>query len=574
MESRSQKLRKMAPEIDSLRLGTGWSVEELSMPQIFIASTYGDSHPGSVHLIRLVKIIEEQLKKMQYKAAKYFATDMCDGEAQGHDGMNFSLVSREYIAGLIEIQASATPFDAHVFVASCDKGLPAQLQALARLDVPAILLTGGVMNAGPNMLTLEQIGMYSAQVQRGEITEEQFTYYRHNACPTCGACSFMGTAGTMQVMAESLGLALPGSSLLPSVSKLLDGYAIKVAKAVPTIIEKDLKPSDILTQKAFENAIIIHSAIAGSTNSLLHLPTIAREVGITLDMELFDKIHREIPALLNIRPTGKYPAEYYYYAGGTPMIMTLLKDYLHLDVMTVTGKTLGENLADLEAEGYFEKVQEYLKRRKLVRQDIILDVENPLQEQGSIAILKGNIAPEGAVVKHVAMPMAMKEVILKARVFDCEEDCIDALLTRKVEKGDAIFIRYEGPRGSGMPEMFYTTEALASDVEFSQTVALITDGRFSGASRGPVIGHVSPEAATGGPIGLVEDGDMIEISVSKRKLAIVGVNGKKMQPDEIDLLLAERKKIWQPKQRTFKKGVLALYTKLATSGMKGGYMDI
>lgn len=569
----SQKLREMAPELDSLRIGTGWSVEELSMPQVFISSTYGDSHPGSVHLLEFVQIIEKRLRELNIKAAKYFTTDMCDGEAQGHDGMNYSLVSREYIAGLIEIQAGATPFDAHVFVGSCDKGLPAQLQALARMETPAILLTGGVMKAGPELLTLEQIGKYSAQFKRGEITEAEFTNYRHNACPTCGACSFMGTAGTMQVMAEALGLTLPGSSLLPSVSDLLKEYALKTADAVPRLIEKNIKTTDILTQKAFENAIMIHSAIAGSTNSLLHLPTIAREVGITLDMALFDKIHRQIPSILNIRPSGEYPAEFYYYAGGTPMIMKLLKDYLHLDVLTVTGKTLGENLADLENEGYFVNVEKMLKEKGMERTAIIRDLNNPLQKQGAVAILKGNIAPEGAVVKHVAMPEAMKEVTLRARVFNSEEAAIDALITRDIKQGDAIFIRYEGPRGSGMPEMFYTTEALASDAEFSSTVALITDGRFSGASRGPVIGHVSPEAATGGPIGLIEDGDLIEISVAKRLLAVVGIAGVKKTEAEIETIFAERRKTWVPQQRIFKKGVLSLYTRLAASAMKGGYME-
>ena len=569
----SQKLRALAPEMDSLRLGAGWKLDELGLPQVFISSTYGDSHPGSAHLLEFVKIIEARLKELKIKGAKYFTTDMCDGQAQGHDGMNFSLVSREYIAGLIEIQASATPFDAQVFVGSCDKGLPAQLQAIARLDVPSILLTGGVMKAGPDMLTLEQIGAYSAQFQRGEITEAEFTNYRHNACPTCGACSFMGTAGTMQVLAEALGLALPGSALLPSVSELLKSYAVKVADAVPLLIEKDIKPSKILTQKAFENAIIIHSAIAGSTNSLLHLPTIAREVGIELDMALFDKIHREVPSILNIRPSGKYPAEFYYYAGGTPMIMKLLKDYLHLDVLTVTGKTLGENLADLEKEGYFENVEKMLNEKQLYRTDIIRDLDNPLQEQGAIAILKGNIAREGAVVKHVAMPETMKEVILNARVFDSEETAIDAILTHKVAQGDAVFIRYEGPRGSGMPEMFYTTEALASDAEFSSTVALVTDGRFSGASRGPVIGHVSPEAASGGEIGLIEDGDLIEISIKNRSLNVVGIAGEKMSLTEIEEVFAKRRQTWTPKQRTFKKGVLSLYTRLAVSAMKGGYME-
>ena len=568
----SQKTRKLAPEMDSLRIGAGWTVEELSLPQVFISSTYGDSHPGSAHLLPFVESISKELSALNCKPAKYFTTDMCDGQAQGHDGMNYSLASREYIAGLIEIQASATPFDAHVFIGSCDKGIPAQLQAIARLNKPAIMLAGGVMAAGPNKLTLEQIGKYSAQLQRNEITEAEFTYYRHNACPSCGACSFMGTAATMQVLSEALGLALPGSSVLPANSKELQQYAKKVAAAVPRLIRDDITADKILTRKAFENAIMVHSAISGSTNVLLHLATIAHEVDIELDMSTFDKLHREIPCIVNVRPTGEHPAEYYHYAGGTPMVMYQLKDKLNLDALTVTGKTLGENLLELEENGYFDRVKKVLKQLRFVEDDIIKTRKNPLYASGAIAILRGNIAPEGAVVKHSAMDEAMKEVQLLAKVFDSEEEALAAVIGGKINKGEAVFIRYEGPRGSGMPEMFYTTEALASDEKLSKSVALITDGRFSGASRGPVIGHVSPEAAMGGPIGLIEDGDIIEISLEKRSLMLIGEKGQKMTSEIMNTVLAERKLHYTMNGRTFKKGVLSLYTKLAVSAMKGGYM--
>ncbi|WP_270640622.1 dihydroxy-acid dehydratase [Longibaculum muris] len=570
---KSQELRELAPELDPLRIGTGWKVEDLDKMQIFIESTYGDSHPGSAHLNELVGYVEESLQKVNAKGAKYYATDMCDGEAQGHDGINYSLCSREMMTNMIEIQYEATPFDGCVFLSSCDKAVPAHLKAIARLNAPSIIIPGGVMNAGPDLLTLEQIGKYSAQYQRGEITLDEFNYYKHNACPSCGACSFIGTATTMQIMSEALGLALPGTSLLPATSQELKDVAKNIGGHIRFLVERNIKPSDILTKEAFENAIMVHAAIAGSTNALLHLPAIAHEAGIELTGEDFDRIHRTIPYILNLRPSGFYPAQYYYYAGGTPAIMEAIKDHLHLDVMTVTGKTLGENLEELKKNGYYERCFAHLKEVHVKREDIILPASKPLNEEGAIAILKGNLAPEGAVVKHSAVPEAMKEVVLSARVFDCEEDAIDAILKHRINPGEAVFIRYEGPKGSGMPEMFYTTEAISSDPELSASIALLTDGRFSGASKGPAIGHISPEAASGGPIALVEDGDLIEISVKNRALNIVGIAGKRTPLNLVDKVLQERKEKWQPKKAKYSKGVMAMYTKHAVSPMKGGYME-
>lgn len=570
---KSQELRKIAPELDPLRIGTGWKVEDLDKMQIFIGSTYGDSHPGSAHLNELVHYVEESLTEVNAKGAKYYTTDMCDGESQGHDGINYSLCSREMITNMIEIQYEATPFDGCVFLSSCDKALPAHLKAIARLNAPSIIIPGGVMNAGPNLLTLEQIGKYSAQYQRGEIDLEQFHYYKHHACPSCGACSFIGTATTMQIMAESLGLALPGTSLLPATSEALKNVAKNVGQHIKFLVEKDIKPSDILTKEAFENAIMVHAAIAGSTNSLLHLPAIAHEAGIELTGEDFDRIHRTIPYILNLRPSGFYPAQYYYYAGGTPAIMEAIKDHLHLDVMTVTGKTLGENLEDLKKNGYYENCYRFLETVGIKKEDIIYPVEKPLNKEGAIAVLYGNLAPEGAVVKHSAVPKPMQETVLSARVFDCEEEAIDAILKHKINPGEAVFIRYEGPKGSGMPEMFYTTEAISSDPELSASIALLTDGRFSGASKGPAIGHISPEAASGGPIALVENDDLIEISVERRALNIVGIKGKRMPLNAVNEILAERKNNWQPRQAKYTKGALALYTRHAVSPMKGGYME-
>lgn len=571
---KSQEIRTKAPEMDPLRIGMGWKKEDLSKPQIIIQSTYGDSHPGSAHLNTLVFKGQEAINNNGGKAAKFFATDICDGQAQGHDGMNYSLASREFIANMIEIQMGATPYDAAVFFSSCDKGVPAHLQALARMDIPSIVMPGGIMAAGPGMLTLEQLGAYNAKFERKEISQDEFDFAKHNACPSCGACSFMGTASTMQIMAEALGLTLPGMALLPATSPDLVKGAELTGKRAMELAHEGILPSQILTPAAFKNAIMVHAAIAGSTNSMLHIPTIANELEIELNAELFDEIHREIPYLLNIRPSGFYPGEYFYYAGGVPAIMEEIKEHLDLTVLTVTGKTLGENLEELKRNGYYEKCNEELIKRNLKKEDIIKSYLSPIQKQGAVAVLKGNLAPEGAVIKHSALPKEMKKIILKARPFDSEEEAIGAVLKGEINPGDAVIIRYEGPKGTGMPEMFYTTEAIASDPRISSTTALITDGRFSGATRGPAIGHVSPEASEGGPIALLEENDLILIDVEERKLEIVGVNNQKLPENEIEKILCERKTKWKKPAPKYTKGVLGVYTRLAVSPMKGGYIKI
>lgn len=570
---RSQELRKIAPEIDPLRLGTGWKPEDLSKTQIMIESTFGDSHPGSAHLLELVEKAREGVKLAGGYGARYFTTDICDGEAQGHDGINYSLVSRDMIANMIEIHANATPFDGAVYIASCDKGMPAHLMALARVNIPSIVVTGGVMDAGPDLLTLEQIGMYNAMFERGEITEDKLTFYKQNACPSCGACSFMGTASTMQIMAEALGLMLPGSALMPATGQDLREFAKRAGEQAVWLAQHELTPDKIVTMKSFENAIMVHAAISGSTNSLLHIPAIAHEFGIEIDGDTFDRLHRGAHYLLNIRPAGEWPAQYFYYAGGVPRIMEEIKDMLHLDAMTVTGKTLGENLEELKKSGFYDKCQTYLDKIGLTREDIIRPFDNPFGTDGSIAILYGNLCPEGAVVKHTVVPKEMFEATLKARPFDCEEEAIHAVLTHQVKPGDAVIIRYEGPKGSGMPEMFYTTEAIASDAELGASIALLTDGRFSGASKGPAIGHISPEAAQGGPIALVEEGDLIEINIPKRVLSVVGIAGEKKTQEEIEEVFAQRRAKWEPKPTKYEKGVLKLFSERAVSPMKGGYME-
>ncbi len=580
MELKSQEMRRLAPELDPLRIGTGWKPEDLSKTQVMIESTFGDSHPGSGHLDILVEEVRKGIEEAGGHGARYYCTDICDGESQGTDGINYSLASREMIANMIEIHANATPFDAGVYLASCDKGMPANLMGLARVDIPAVVVPGGTMNAGPEMLTLEQLGMYSAKYQRGEIDEEKLNWAKCNACPSCGACSFIGTASTMQIMAEALGLALPGSALMPATSPDLLTYAREAgALAVKLASMPGMRPSEIITEKSFENAILVHAAVSGSTNCLLHIPAIAHEFGIEITGDTFDRLHRNARYLLDVRPAGRWPAECFYYAGGVPAIMEEIREHLHLDVMTVTGKTLGENLDELKRNGFYERCGKWLEdfnaryNVNLKKEDIIRSYDNAIGTDGSIAILRGNLAPEGAVIKHTACPKEMFQAVLNARPFDSEEECLDAVLKHKVKKGDAVFIRYEGPKGSGMPEMFYTSEAISSDKELGRSIALITDGRFSGASTGPVIGHCSPEAVDGGPIALVEEGDLIEIDVPARKLNIIGIHGERKSMEEIDAVLKERRKNWKPREPKYKNGVLRLFSQHAASPMKGAYLE-
>ena len=556
MKLHSQEVRKLAPENDPLKIGMGWSVADLDKPQILVESSFGDSHPGSAHLNQFVEEGVKAVNDNGGKAARYYVTDICDGIAQGHDGINYSLAHRDMMTNMIEVHGMASGFDGGMFIASCDKSVPAILMGIGRLkDMSAIVVTGGVMEAHTitpkyvendpacainELLTLEQIGKFDAQEKRGEIPEEQLNYYKHNACPSCGACSFMGTASTMQIMAEALGLMLPGTALMPATAPELKQAAYDAGKQLMKLVEKGIKAKDIVTMKSFENAIMVHAAISGSTNATMHIPAIAHEFGFEVDAETFDRMHRGAHYLLNIRPSGDWPAQYFYYAGGVPRVMEEIKDMLHLDVMTVTGKTLGENLEELKKNGFYDHCDELLREkgkllgREIKRTEIIHAFDDAKGTDGSIAILKGNLAPEGCVIKHTACPKEMFEATLLARPFNSEEECIDAVLKRKVKPGDAIFIRYEGPKGSGMPEMFYTGEAICSDPKLASSVALITDGRFSGASRGPVIGHVSPEAAAGGPIALVEEDDLIYINVKERRLEIVGVKGEKRTPEEME----------------------------------------
>lgn len=384
----------------------------------------------------------------------------------------------------------------------------------------------------------------------------------------------------MQIMAEALGLALPGSALMPATSPDLLAFAREAgAQAVKLAAMPNMRPSHIITMDSFENAILVHAAISGSTNCLLHIPAIAHEFGLEVTGDTFDRLHRNARYLLDVRPAGRWPAECFYYAGGVPAIMEEIKSHLHLEAMTVTGKTLGENLEELKQNGFYGRCQKWLEdfneryHVSLKKEDIIRPYGQAIGTDGSIAILRGNLAPEGAVIKHTACPKEMFQAVLNARPFDSEEECLDAVLKHKVQKGDAVFIRYEGPKGSGMPEMFYTSEAISSDKELGKSIALITDGRFSGASTGPVIGHCSPEAVDCGPIALVEEGDLIEIDVEGRKLNIIGIAGERKTMEEVAAVLEERRKNWQPREPKYKNGVLRLFSQHAASPMKGAYLE-
>ena len=565
---KSERERALWAQFDALQMGSGFTYEDVAKPQIMIEDVFGDSHPGSVHLNRLTEQVKYGVFQSGGVPCMYHTTDVCDGCAQGHDGMNIVLASREAICDMVEVHASAVPWDGMVLCASCDKSIPAHLKAIARMNIPAIFLPGGSMRPGPYQTTSLVAGEISLKQRRGTATEAEVRNYKLTGCPSVGACTFLGTASTMQCMAEALGIALPGSALVPATMRDILDYARYTGLAIMNLSKKGITPDQIMTRKAFENAIIVHSAIGGSTNATLHLPAIAKEFGITLDPELFDEINHRIPHLGNINPSGQHLTESFWFAGGIPYVQLLLKNHLHLDVMTVTGKTLGENLEDLEMSGFFERNLGYLANYNLTRDDVILPLDKA-QEMGSIAILRGNIAQEGSVIKYSACVKEMLHHKGPARVFNSEEDAHKAVVEHRIQPGDIIVIRYEGPRGSGMPELLMTTEAIVCDETLNGTVALVTDGRFSGATRGAAIGHVSPEAARGGMIAFIEDGDIIEYDVENRTLNVVGIHGREISPEEIEITFMLRRKLGiRPAPQ--RKGLLGRYTQAASSAMEGG----
>lgn len=572
MKQKSNVERLLWAQFDALQMGSGWCEEDVRAPQILIEDAYGDSHPGSVHLNALAEQARIGVLQAGGYPAHYHATDICDGCAQGHNGMNFVLASREAIADMVEIHASAIPWDGIILSSSCDKSIPAHLKAAARMDIPAIFIPGGSMRPGPNMTTSLVAGDISLrQKRRDAVSAQEIRDYKRSGCPSVGACAFLGTAGTMQCMAEALGIALPGSALAPATMRDILQSAREAGKAIMHLAERGITPSKIMTPAAFRNAIIVHSAIGGSTNATLHLPSIARELGIDLPIELFDELNHITPHLCNVFPSGKQLTEAFWFAGGIPMVQWLLRDLLDLNVMTATGKTLGENLEQLHEENWFSRNLGYLSNYGLCREDVILP-PNKAHETGSIAILKGNLAPDGCVIKYAACCMEQRAFTGPARVFNCEEDAYQAVVEQRIQPGDIMIIRYEGPRGCGMPEMLMTTEAIVCDETLNGKVALITDGRFSGATRGAAIGHVCPEAAAGGPIAFVEDGDIIAYNIECRQINVVGIHGELYAPEIIEKILSERAKagILPPEPR---KGFFKRYTENALSAMKGAGLE-
>lgn len=571
MQLHSSRERQLWAQFDALQMGTGWDEEDIGKPQILVEDVYGDSHPGSVHLNQISEQVVYGVYEKGGKPGRFHVTDICDGCAQGHDGMNLVLASREVICDMVEMHASFVPWDGMVLSSSCDKSIPAHLKAAARVDIPAIFVPGGSMRPGPNQTTSLVAGDISLrQKRKNAITPEEVRDYKLTGCPSVGACTFMGTASTMQCMAEALGLALPGSALVPATMRDLPTAARTAGRKIMELVEQDIRPSRILTPAAFRNAIVVHSAIGGSTNALLHLPAIAKELGLELDPELFNEINRQIPHIGNINPSGQHLTESFWFAGGIPKVQWMLKEHLDLDVMTATGKTLGDNLEEMASNGFFQRGEGYLHNYGLSPEQVITPVETT-REIGSIAVLKGSLAPEGAVVKYSACEESMRAHTGRAVVFDCEEDAHAAVVQGNIQPGEIMVIRYEGPRGSGMPEMLMTTEAIVCDHKLNGKVSLITDGRFSGATRGAAIGHVSPEAAAGGPIAYIETGDILSYDIAAKTIDIVGIAGVRMAPEEIDRVMTERRAHQPLKAKTYK-GVLKRYTALADSAMKGaGY---
>jgi dihydroxy-acid dehydratase len=441
---------------------------------------------------------------------------------------------------------------------------------MARCDLPAIHLPGGTQLNAPDYVTSNEMWEMGAQVERGDLPREDLESAQRGACPTCGACQFMGSASTGQVLAEALGLALPGSALTPAPLTKLLRYARATGKQAVRLIQANLTARRILTRDAFENAIIIHAAVGGSTNALLHLPVAAREAGVDITIDDFDRIHRRVPVLANVKTTGKYPVEYFWYAGGVPAVMLELRDMLHQNCLTVTGKTLGENLDEIAASpAYFAERRGYLNNVKVARDEIIRPRGEPFGTDGGVAVLYGNLAPGGAMIKAFSVPQEMRVHTGRARVFEFEEEAVHALVARQIKPGDVLVIRYEGPRANGMPEMYYAAAILSADRVLNTTTAIVTDGRYSGAMQGPCIGHVAPEAIDGGPIALVTEGDLIEINVPERRLAIVGVNGEHRAPADIETVLADRKSIWKPLRPRHDSGILALYSRVARGAPEG-----
>ncbi len=572
--SNSQAGRAGSPEADSLRMGCGWGRQETDKAWILVETTHGDSHPGSIHLGDLAQFVDKGIISAGGTPAHYTCTDICDGIAQGTAGQHYSLPSREVMVMACEMHAKAGHFDGAVFLSGCDKSLPAHLMAMLRLNLPSLVVPGGVMEAGPEGFTLEGVGTIYAQKRRGEIDETSYEFLRSGACPSAGSCAFFGTAATMQLLSEAMGLAMPATALIPAHLNALKDAARQAGKRVFELIAEDLRPRQIFTQKALDNALMVHAATGGSTNALIHLAAMANEADLDFSYERINEINRQVPFILNLKPSGKFTSDKIWYAGGIYRILKELKPFLHWDVLTVTGLTLGENLEILEKTGHFLNMPRFLSNYGGKPEDIIRPISDPLRPEGAIRILTGNLAPGGAVIKVSALNPKMRRFEGKAKVFNNQDDAREAVLSGKIQPGDAVVIRYEGPAATGMPEQFYITEAIASHPLLASSTMLITDGRFSGATRGPAIGHVAPEAARGGPIATLIDGDLLEFDLDQGALNIIGVNGQRLAPAELDSILRQRQKqlktgINEPTPK-YTKGLLGIYCRYALPASEGG----
>lgn len=537
----------------SLFNALGMTKEELSKPLVGIVSSYNEIVPGHMNLDKIVDAVKLGVAMAGGTPIVFPAIAVCDGIAMGHTGMKYSLVTRDLIADSTEAMALAHQFDALVMVPNCDKNVPGLLMAAARVNVPTVFVSGGPMLAGrvkgqKRSLSsmFEAVGSYAA----GLISEEDLLEFENKACPTCGSCSGMYTANSMNCLTEAIGMGLQGNGTIPAVYSERIKLAKHAGMKVMEMYEKNIRPRDILTKEAFLNALTVDMALGCSTNTMLHLPAIAHEAGIDLNLDIANEISAKTPNLCHLAPAGYTYMEDLNEAGGIYAVMNELnkKGLLYTDLMTVTGKTVGENI------------------KNCVNKDTetIRPIDNPYSETGGIAVLKGNLAPDSGVVKRSAVVPEMMVHEGPARVFDCEEDAIEAIKGGKIVAGDVVVIRYEGPKGGpGMREMLNPTSAIAG-MGLGSSVALITDGRFSGASRGASIGHVSPEAAVGGPIALVEEGDIIKINIPENKLELA-VSDEEM---------AERKAKWQPRAPKITTGYLARYASMVTSGNRGAILEI
>jgi dihydroxy-acid dehydratase len=527
----------------------GLADSDLKKPFIGVVNSFTNVVPGHAHLNQVADAVKAGIVSAGGVPFEFNTIGICDGIAMGHSGMRYSLPSRELIADSVEVMVQAHRFDGMVLITTCDKITPGMLMAAARLNIPAIMVTGGPMLSGS--YKGKKVGtdsMFEAigKVAAGKMNEEELKCLEDVACPTCGSCNGMFTANTMACVTEALGMSLPGCATPPAVSAKRSRIAKATGERVVGLVKEDLKPRDILSSDSFENAIMVDMALGGSTNTVLHVTAIANEAGVDLPLSAFDKLSRRVSHICSMIPSGPYDMKELDEAGGIPAVMKQLETRLHLDALTVTGKTVKENIASAV----------------VLNPEVIRPLDNPVHKEGGIAVLTGNLAPDGAVVKAAGISANMMVHQGPAKTFDSEEDAMKAILNKKIHKGDVVVIRYEGPKGGpGMREMLSPTATIAG-MGLSESVALITDGRFSGATRGPCIGHVSPEAAVGGPIGLLKDGDIIEIDVPKRKL------GVKLSNEE----LAKRAKSWTPREPNVKTGYLARYSQLVQSAHKGSIL--